>query len=94
MRWFKREMKKDVFSKLNEELQERVFDLYPVGREFDYMGAVCRVAMHRFFLKGICCGSFYRANIHPAINCDYVDKNGLIRSVEFTCLEVDAWEAS
>ena len=82
----------DTFSEHQKELQAQIFDKYPIGREVDYMGVKIRVTKHTHYIKGICNGVFFQPIVYPGIECDYINLNGQIEKVSFTCSEVTTWE--
>ena len=82
--------KVDLYTTLNKELQERVFERYPIGLEFDYMGVTCKVCEHIRFNGARGQGGILLPPIYPKIKCDYVDKVGVIQAVVFSCEVLDA----
>ena len=60
------------------ELMERM----PIGSMFKYLGIDMRVTKHFSYIS---CGIF--ALPIPSIHADYVDRNGIVRSISFNTFE-------
>jgi hypothetical protein len=70
------------------ELQKRIHSLYPIGREFRYLGATMRVTNHSHYIEG----NKYSSTVWPGIDCDYLNGQGSIEAISFSCLEINSWE--
>ena len=77
--------------KKHKEQQEKVFSLYPVGGEFNYLGVKMMVAAHAESDGGYAGFSSAFAPSSPSIRCRYVDNRGGIRGISFECKEVLSW---
>ena len=82
----------DTFLERQKELERQIFNKYPLGLELEYMGVKIRITEHTSYQKGFITELFSRPTIPPGIKCDYVDLNGKIERVSFTCSEVTTWE--
>lgn len=97
MRLFKKgkieEIPDDVAADIEyRELESNLFSLYPIGREFEYLGLKCRVTKHHPEIKvfSLPYSGVYVPGIDAYIACDYVDKNGVLHNIKFALSEIAA----
>ena len=75
----------DEIVKYWEAMQSKAFQLYPVCSVFDYLGVKCTVVGYVKYVPGLYTHRFSRSATHPKIEVNYVDDNGAIISVSFSC---------
>lgn len=74
------------------ELQNEMFSKYPLGSTVDYMGVGMKVTSHFRFRPEFRVNGIVRIWAEPAeVYFDYVNKNGEIVEIKFTCSEMDNW---
>ena len=69
-------------------LQEKVFNKFPLGSYHEYLGVKLRVYGHQHYTSDYC--QPYPI-IYPKIYCNYVNKQGDIKDVSFSSVELREW---
>ena len=86
----KKEARVDQFFASQRELEEKIFNAYPLGSEFEYMGVTCRVNRHQTYEMILLSTGRFMPDTTPQVDCEYVDKKGQIHEISFRLQELEA----
>lgn len=88
------EVTKESINKFTLEqraLQTEVFNSYPVGKDFEYMGIKLKVTANTSYRGGLINRYISIPTQYPSITCNYVSGEGVITEISFSCPEVKTW---